>query len=63
MSEQAYRVTITLDAEDLTREGGQDRGSTATLVQREVSAEVRHLIEKDLAQMMIKWGDEKHGTG
>lgn len=58
MSEdRRFRVTITLDAEDLSATPGDDQGSKATIVQKTVSSDTRHLIEKSLSQTMNEWGD------
>jgi len=58
MPEQRYRITITLKAEDLTREGGKDRGSEAVVVNNEVGADTRHQVEKALANLLVGFGDE-----
>ncbi len=57
MPEQRYRITITLKAEDLIRENGEDKGSEAIITNNEVSAETRHAIERQLSELMLAWGD------
>lgn len=63
MSEQLYKITITLTAEDLTRKDGKDRGSSAVIMNNEVSAEARHMIEASLSQTMVGWGDDAVKSG
>lgn len=57
MTEQRYKITLTLKCEDLTNDGANDSGSEAAIINNTVGAETRHLIEKSLMQTMIAWGD------
>ncbi len=57
MEQQKFRATITIEFEDLVREGGKDRGNRAVLVNNEVSAQGRQLMEASLMDTLKGWGD------
>lgn len=57
MFDQQFRATITIEFEDLTREGGKDRGNKSILITNEVSAESRQLMQNELADTLKRWGE------
>ncbi len=59
-----FKITITFKAEDLDRPGGDDSGNTANIINNEVNAFTRHTMQKELMELLAKWGDfylETHG--
>lgn len=56
--EQKFKITLTLDVQDVTRIEGGDRGNSAVLVNNEISEEGRHAMQKDLMSLLAKWGDD-----
>lgn len=52
-----FKVTITIKSEDLTNPPLESEGSETILISETVGADVRHLMEKSLAETIVGWGD------
>lgn len=61
MSDKRFKVTLTMESEDLSSAPGDDEGGVTTQVYNDMSAVSRHEIEALIVGGLLKKGDEKRG--